>query len=237
MKPLRALTPLLTSLLLVSSGWSQNGLVPKDVSSDDGGDQIAVARRAYTQNEDNSYDADGAMNLHLAHDQPEKAGSQTLAKGPRCRSQMPPPYCCGYCRSAYPIPRMASGGAGHALIGAAIGFGIGATVGSIGSAHNGTSVGGGAIIGGGLLGFIGAAIGAASDGPHWFMHRRRLDPRTWHGDQDPWDEDDEESSRRSHPKSPQDHVELVVSSRPVPDKQPGDVDATVAPSRALPAVP
>jgi hypothetical protein len=137
---------------------------------------------------------------------------------------------------AYPIPRMASGGAGHALIGAAIGFGIGATVGAIGSAHNGTSVGGGAIIGGVLLGFIGAAIGAASDGPHRFMHRRRLDPRTWPGDQDPWDEDDEESSRRSHPKSPQDHVELAVSSRPVPDKQPGDVDATVAPSRALSAV-
>jgi hypothetical protein len=232
MKSLRAVTPLLTSLLLVSGGWSQDSLTPKDVSSGDGDDRIAAARRAYARNEGRSYDANGVANLNLADDSPATAGPATVAQLPRHGSRMPIPPRRGYNGGAYPPPWMGHGGPGHVLIGAAIGFSIGATAGGLGSAHNGTSVGGGAIIGATIFGFIGAAIGAACDGSHLFMHHRRFDRRPW-----PGDEDYEESSLPPHPKTAEDLPKLSVSSSPVPPSHPADLAAAVSPSPGMLAVP
>ena len=46
------------------------------------------------------------------------------------------------------------------MIGAAIGFGVGAALGAIGGAHNHTPVRDGVILGGSLFALIGGAIGA-----------------------------------------------------------------------------
>jgi hypothetical protein len=145
-------------------------------------DEITAARSRYTQSAENSTDTgDGPALAQLRRGRP--------------RQPLPPR---GYPRGTYQTPWMEHGNAAHAAIGAAIGFGIGATLGAIHSQHNGTPVSGGVLIGGGLLGFIGGAIGAAHGGPYLFTHRRGGYRRSGpHGPHDDADERDLRSDAKT----------------------------------------
>ncbi len=142
--------PATTALAQTSERW------PSDESATS--DDVAAARRPYTQNADRQGDNKG----------------NTLAQVGRRGG---PPFSAhgGYPRrEGYASPRAGHPNAGHLLIGAAIGFGIGATLVGINSARNGTPVGGGVILGGSLFGFIGGAFGSAIGGSHTFAHRGRF---------------------------------------------------------------
>jgi len=158
MKTLRMIPSLLATLLVVSSAVAQTAGGP---ASDDltGPSEIAAARSKY---------------LEKAADAADTKDSQTEAQLPRRGpgTHLPPPR--GYNRGSYSTPWMANSDPGHALIGAGIGFAIGATIGTFGAVHNGTSVGNGVFIGGTLFALFGGAIGASHGLGHPFMHRKRV---------------------------------------------------------------
>jgi hypothetical protein len=116
------------------------------------------------------------------------------------------------------------------LIGAAIGFGVGAALGANASARNGTPVAGGIIIGGGLFALFGGCIGKAVgdfQGLHYSSaHRRRTYRPSGR-------EDDEESELRRDSKSKEDHPQ--ASAQPASPGQPSVGD--MAQASPVPAVP
>lgn len=168
---------LLASILLASLALAQTNNSP-DVDTVTESDSIAAARTRYALTSDASQDASKDATL-AQFSQPEER---------RCFPRHP-----GYPRhQSYQTPWRDHGNARNVLIGSAIGFGIGAALGASNSAHNGTPVEGGVLIGGGLFGFLGGAIGSTFGRSHLFVHRRRGFPL-------PGAEEDEEASRGSHP--------------------------------------
>jgi hypothetical protein len=166
---------------------------------------ISAARSRYIQTADILPDADNT----------------TLAQLHRGGPARPFPPQRGYPRETYQRPGADHGSAGHILIGAAIGFGVGAALGANQSAHNGTPVGGGIIVGGGLFGLIGGCVGQAVGtfhGMHYASaHRRRANRPSW-------PEDDEESELRSHSKAKEgNHAE--ASAKPASPGQPAGGEA------------
>ena len=105
---------------------------------------VAAARSQYTQIADISPDA---SNPTLAQ----------LRGGP----VHPFPSQRPYPRGTYQTPWTDHGNAGHVLIGAAIGFGIGAALGASNSSRDGTPVASGIVIGGGLFALLGGCVGKA----------------------------------------------------------------------------
>lgn len=154
---------------------------------------ISAARSRYIQTVDISPDADNT----------------TLAQFHRGGPGRPFPPQRGYPRGTYQPPWMDHGNAGHIFIGAAIGFGVGAALGANQSAHNGTPVAGGIIVGGGLFGLLGGCVGKAVgdlSGMHYSSaHRRTYRPSG--------PEDDEQSERRSHSKAKEED-RTEVSAKP-----------------------
>jgi hypothetical protein len=169
----RVIPSLLASLLTVSSASAQTSDAPT-ANNLNAGSEIAAARSQYSQTPEISPDAN--------HD---TIVAQLARRGPG----RPFPPQRGYPRGTYQTPWMEHGNAGHALVGAAIGFGVGAAIGACGSDRSGTTLGGRVIIGGTILAVIGGAIGGAHPWPH---ARRAYRPS--------WPEDDEESDLRSHSK-------------------------------------
>src|ERR1700689_3993432 len=98
-------------------------------------DTVAAARSKYTQTSDISLDAENTTLAQLRGGVPRR----------------PFPAQRPYPRGTYQTPWRDHGNAGHILVGAAIGFGIGAALGAHNSARDGTPVAGGIIIGGGLF--------------------------------------------------------------------------------------
>jgi hypothetical protein len=94
-----------------------------------------------------------------------------------------PPHSGYSPRENYQTPWLNHGDAGHTVIGAAIGFGIGAALGGIGSARNHTPIGDGVLLGGSLCALIGGAIGASHGSPYYFAHHHRIHP-PWSGGND-----------------------------------------------------
>jgi len=171
---------LLVSVLVTSVALAQT----RDRQAVDGTpteDAISAARSQYTPATSVSSDAN----------------NKTLAQFPRGGPGRPFPPHGRYPRERYQTPWMDHGGAGHIVIGAAIGFAVGAALGGNQSAHNGTPVSGGIIVGGGLLGLIGGCVGKAVgdlEGLHHASVRRR-------GTERPSGlEDDEQSDLRWHSK-------------------------------------
>jgi len=106
---------------------------------------IAAARSQYTQTSEISLDT----------------GDPTLAQLRGPRPVRPFPSQRPYPRGTYQTPWRDHGNAGHILVGAAIGFGIGAALGAHNSSRDGTPVAGGIIIGGGLFALLGGCVGKA----------------------------------------------------------------------------
>jgi hypothetical protein len=120
---------------------------------------------------------------------------------------------------------MDHGSPGHILIGAAIGFGVGAALGAHQSARNGTPVSGGILIGGGIFGFLGGCVGQAVStfpGVHYSSAHRKSRSRPT------WPEDDEESDFRSHSNATEGHPE--TSGKTALTGQPAAVEAMAAAS-------
>jgi hypothetical protein len=195
---------LLVSVLLTSLASAQT----TDRQAADGApaeDAILAARSQYTQATSVSSDAD----------------NKTLAQFPRGGpGRRPSPPRGRYPRERYQTPWMDHGGAGHIVIGAAIGFFVGAALGANQSAHNGTPVSGGIIVGGGLLGLIGGCVGKAVGDlqgvPYASVRRRRTSRPSG-------PEEDEQSDLRWHSKPREDHPS--VSAKPASPGKAAGVDA------------
>jgi hypothetical protein len=173
---------------------------------------ISAARSRYIQTTDTAPDA----------------GNTTLAQLRRGGPARPFPAQRGYPRGTYQTPWRDHGNAGHILIGAAIGFGVGAALGANQSAHNGTPVAGGIIVGGGLFGLLGGCVGKAVgdlQGLHYSsVYRRRTYRPSW-PDDGPEDrpEHDEQGDLRSHSKAKELHSE--ASAKPRSSGQPAGAEA------------
>ena len=198
---------LLALILQASAALAQAGVGPASTTAADS-DGISAARTQYASTADSSR---------------QDNDRKILAQFPRRGPARPFPPFRGYRpRESYQSPWMDRGDGGHALIGAAIGFGIGAAIGAAGSAHNKTSVGGGAIFGGALFGLIGGALGASLGGPHHFAHRRTVYP--------PSSPEDEEAARNAASQGRGSHnnehgSERLVSSRVTPSNRVTSVEA------------
>jgi hypothetical protein len=79
----------------------------------------------------------------------------------------------GYRPESYETHWMDRGSGRHALIGAMIGFGVGAALAA--KANKGSSPGAAIVLIGGAGALIGAAVGANHGGPGRFAHHRRID--------------------------------------------------------------
>jgi len=213
MKNLCVIATLLAALLVVSNVVAQTaGRPATDEFSGPSG--IAAARSKYLEN---------------AAETAATKDSQTEAQLPRRGRRMPIPPRRGYNRGGYPTPWMTSDDAGHVLIGAGIGFAIGATIGAVGAVHNGTSVGNGILLGGPLFALIGGAIGASHGMGRPFMHRRRTYP-VWPGD-------DEEGVLRSLAVQKNSRTILSASGKPASPSQPREAQASTAASPEIPSLP
>jgi hypothetical protein len=195
MRNIKHIHLLLGLILLASVARAQNG-DSRVASSAPRDESIAAARSRYTLPTDISTDAN------------DKTLAQLLRGVPRR------PFPRGYPRATYQTPWTDHGNAGPILIGAAIGFGVGAALGANHSARNGTPVGGGILIGGGLLGFIGGCVGEAVGtfpGVHYrSAHRRRAYRPSWL-------EDDEQTVLKPNPKASRSEASdsLLLASRVV----------------------
>ena len=212
---------LLASLTLASSAMAQTTEDQRTETEPDTRitDSIAAARSQYTRTSDLS---PGTSDTTIAQ----------LRRGGRGR---PFPPQRGYPRGTYQTPWMHHGSAGHILIGAAIGFGVGAALGANHSAHNGTPVGGGIIVGGGLFGLIGGCVGKAVgdlQGLHYSSARRRRTYLPSWPEEQP--EDDEQTDLRPHSNAKEDRPE--ASPKRALLHQTADVEAMAAAS-PIPAVP
>lgn len=210
MKNLRVIPFLFATLLIVSSSLAQTtgGPLPNDLSESD---QISAARSKY---------------LERAVDAAAPEDSQTEAQMRRGPGVPMPPQR-GYYRGSYPTPWMADSDSGHVLIGAGLGFAVGAAIGAAGAIHNGTPVGGGVFIGGSLFALFGAAIGASHAFDHPFVHRRRAYPA--------WPGDDGETVIRP-PASQKNRQSSSGSTKPAVPTQPRGTQARTAASPELPPV-
>jgi hypothetical protein len=134
---------LLASVLVASVSFAQtrNSQVANSTPEEK---SISAARSRYTQNSDTSPDA----------------RNQTMAQLRRGGPAQPFPTQRGYPQQ-YRTPWTDRGNTGHIVVGAAIGFAVGAALGASQSAHNGTPVAGGIIVGGGLFSLLGGCVGKA----------------------------------------------------------------------------
>jgi hypothetical protein len=222
MRHIKHIHILLASLLMASVTFAQtrDGQAPDNAPAENA---VSAARSRYIQTADTAPDVDNT----------------TLAQLHRGGPARPFPPQRGYPRGTYQTPWMHHSGAGPILIGAAIGFGAGAALGASRSAHNGTPVGGGIIVGGGLFGLLGGCVGKAVGDFHAlhysYVHRRGTDRPSLPGNRpDDQPEDDEQSDLRPHSNAKEDRPE--AAARPALLPQPAGVEAMAAAS-PIPAVP
>jgi hypothetical protein len=175
-------------LLLASSGLAQtsDSQTTNNLPENDLPKQVALARSAYTQTEE--VNADGAPN--------NSKSNNTLAQIPR---RMPGPMARPPMRrAAYPNMWTSGGSPGHALIGALIGFGLGAAVGAKGNPGVRATL---------AIGTVGAGIGAAIGFSIPSFPGRNMYRRGWP------DDDEEEASRRSKPGSHKPEPKTLASAK------------------------
>jgi hypothetical protein len=154
----------LTVLVLASNAMAQTATArPLEIANERANSEsITAARNQYTNNanaERTTRNTDDSMQLaHLSR------------RAPRPSQHAHTP---GYRRP----PRMDYGDGGHALIGAAIGFGLGAAIGAKATtdSHPGATVGAVVLIGG-LGALIGAMVGMNHGRSYPFAHHRKIPP-------------------------------------------------------------
>ena len=173
--------PLLLSLLTLAASPLAKATEDRQTEKDPSlGSAISAARGPYTENAGvESISRDPGKGTTLA--QFSQGG---ISRG---RPARPFPPHHGYPRGSYQSPWRDHGSAGHAAIGAVIGFGLGAALGAAGNTdrHAGTTRAGTALIIGGLGAFIGGVIGGAHGGPYGFAHHRKTPPPALRGDEEP----------------------------------------------------
>ena len=98
------------------------------------------------------------------------ADSKTLSQVPGRGPAMPFPRQSGYPRGTYGTPWMDHGSAGHVLVGAAIGFGLGALVGVKANKDPHPGATGAAVV---IFGGFGALMGGLIGGSHPLLHAHR----------------------------------------------------------------
>jgi hypothetical protein len=174
-KHIRFLPFLLAAHMLVSSAPAQTTAKTTVESAEDrptetevnspGGDAISAARRPYTQ----SATADGTSR--------DGDDGMSLAQFSPSRPMRSSPPHHGYPGASYHRPWSDHSDAKHALIGAAIGFGLGAAIGAKAntSPYPGTTVRAVFLVGG-VGALIGAAVGGAHGGPSRFTHHKTIRP-------------------------------------------------------------
>jgi hypothetical protein len=145
---------------------------------------------------------------------------------------MPLPPHRGYPQQeGYPSWQIDRGSAGHVLIGAAVGFTLGALLGAKANKNPKTTVGAVVIVGGfGAL--IGGFIGGSHNGPYRFAHHRRIYPPTL--------SEDKQADRSADPSDS--HVkespaERSASARPTSPRQAPVIEAPAPLLQLTPAVP
>ena len=173
-------------LLLASSGLAQtiDSQTTNDLPENDLPKQVALARSAYTKTEEvsvNGVPKDPNSNNTLAQIPPRMPG----------RMARPPMR-----RAAYPNMWTSGGSPGHALIGALIGFGLGAAVGAKGNAGVRATL---------AIGTVGAGIGAAIGFSIPSFPGRRMYRHGW--------PDDDEEARRSKPGSHKPDPKTLASAK------------------------
>jgi hypothetical protein len=163
---------LLTSLMLASSALAQATLSPtteEDRQTEkysSASDAISAARSQYAQNTKvesvSSHAEDGV----------------TIAQfSPRNGPMHPFPPNHAYPRESYQSSWVDHSNGRHVLIGAVIGFGLGATLGAKANKNpNPGTTSGAVVLVGGFGALIGAAIGGAHGGPSPFAHHKRIHP-------------------------------------------------------------
>jgi hypothetical protein len=156
-------------------------------------------------------------------------GRQTEAQLSQRGPRMPIPPHRRYNGGAYPTHWMANSDPGHALIGAGIGFAIGATIGAVGAVNNRRPVAGNVLLGGSLFALFGWAIGASHGPGHPFMRRRRTYPVRH--------EDAEECDLRSPAMQKNSQAMLARSVKPALPREPGYTEASTASSHEIPPLP
>lgn len=173
---------LLASLMVASSALAQTTSSPttedRQIETEEyssASDAISAARNQYAQNakaESDSRRADDGMSV--------------AQFSPRNGPMRPFPPNHGYPRGSYQSPWMDHGNGRHVLIGAVIGFGLGAALGAKANKdpHPGTTTGAVVLVGG-VGALIGAAIGGAHGGPYPFAHHKRIRPPFQHGGEEP----------------------------------------------------
>jgi hypothetical protein len=185
--------------------------------------QTTDGQAADSASAENAILAARSQYTETARASPPEADSTILAQLRRGGPARPFPPQRGYPRGTYQTPWRDHGNAGHILIGAAIGFGVGAALGANQSAHNGTPVAGGIVFGGGLFALLGGCVGKAVgdlQGLHYAsVHRRRIYQPSWPEDRP---EDDAQAELRSHSKAKELHSE---SAKPASPGRPVGVEA------------
>jgi hypothetical protein len=184
------LAPLLLGML--ASGTSAQSAGDPAIPASEA-EEIAAARNRYTATKELL---------------PTATDRATLAQYSRRGRGQPFPPRGRYPREQrYDAAWMHHGNPAQAAIGAAIGFGIGATAGAIGCARNGTPVGSGILLGGSLFALIGGAIGASHGAGYRFAHHRKNSPLYSPGD----NEKDQEARRKSDPPRPPEELQIPRS--------------------------
>ncbi|SRR5258708_1376328 len=160
---------LLVLLLVATPGQTQDHKITNDVTPSR---EIAVARSRYTQAENTFPDMSESAPT-------EQAGpdNETLAQLARRRPGAPYPRRGGYPGRGYPSAWSSQGDGRHVLIGAAIGFGLGAAMGAKVNTnpYPGTEVRA-AVLFGAFGGLIGAAIGHGVPSLYARNGRHRREP-------------------------------------------------------------
>jgi hypothetical protein len=169
---------MLASFILTTCAVAQTSEGPKTVAEESSpiSEPIFAARSTYTNStktEDLSQDTDrrkgeGAAGLNLA-----QLSRRRLVSGlPR-----------GYAPDSYETHWMDRGNGRHALIGALIGFGVGAAIAA--KANKTPNPGGAIVLVGGVGALIGAAVGANHGGPGRFARHRRMGSPSGGGGKEP----------------------------------------------------
>ena len=162
---------LLASLMLASNALAQTAKDQNTVSEDNSPGNVAIvsARSACADNA-KAEDTPGSAD----HGNADDGVGLNLAQLSSRRPPVPPRPHRGYPPESYQDHWMDQGSARHGLIGALIGFGVGAALAAKAdkTGHPGAMI----VLVGGAGGLIGAAVGANHGGPGPFARHRRIDP-------------------------------------------------------------
>ncbi|MGA9475218.1 MAG: hypothetical protein WBV36_22325 [Terriglobales bacterium] len=165
---------MLTSFMLTACAVAQTIEGPNTVAEESSRTSGAIfsARSTYTS-------STKTEDLSADTDQRKAVGGAGLNLAQLSRRRLPPGPPRGYAPDSYETHWMDRSNGRHALIGALIGFGVGAAIAA--KANKTANPGGAIVLVGGAGALIGAAVGANHGGPGRFARHRRTGSPSEHG--------------------------------------------------------